>query len=71
MGAVAPRYVGSSQTRARTRVPLHWQADSQPLRHQGSPGLVFGIACSRFGFCFTGPGGGGASDDCAKQWIYL
>ena len=21
--------------------PLHWQADSQPLRHQGSPGLCF------------------------------
>ena len=21
--------------------PLHWQADSQPLCHQGSPGLVF------------------------------
>ena len=21
--------------------PLHWQADSQPLRHQGSPGYLF------------------------------
>ena len=21
--------------------PLHWQADSQPLRHQGSPFLIF------------------------------
>ena len=21
--------------------PLHWQADSQPLRHQGSPGIIF------------------------------
>ena len=21
--------------------PLHWQADSQPLRHQGSPGVTF------------------------------
>ena len=21
--------------------PLHWQADSQPLRHQGSPGFPF------------------------------
>ena len=21
--------------------PLHWQADSRPLRHQGSPSLVF------------------------------
>ena len=24
--------------------PLHWQADSQPLRHQGSPG---GLSCCR------------------------
>ena len=23
--------------------PLHWQADSQPLRHQGSPCLVFRV----------------------------
>ena len=23
--------------------PLHWQADSQPLRHQGSPGLRFWV----------------------------
>ena len=21
--------------------PLHWQADSQPLRHQGSPTIIF------------------------------
>ena len=21
--------------------PLHWQADSQPLRHEGSPGSIF------------------------------
>ena len=27
--------------------PLHWQADSQPLRHQGSPGRVFLIHCYR------------------------
>ena len=33
-GLVAPRHVGSSQTRNQT---LHWQADSQPLNHQGSP----------------------------------
>ena len=27
--------------------PLHWQADSQPLRHQGSPTwLFFNIFCS-------------------------
>ena len=36
-GPAAPRHVGSSQTRARTRVPCIRQADSQPLRHQGSP----------------------------------
>ena len=23
--------------------PLHWQADSQPLRHQGSPAIIFNI----------------------------
>ena len=23
--------------------PLHWQADSQPLRHQGSPNIIFKI----------------------------
>ena len=28
MGSVALRHVGSSQTRARSHVPLHWQADS-------------------------------------------
>ena len=27
--------------------PLHWQADSQPLRHQGSPGIVFLINVSQ------------------------
>ena len=31
--------------------PLHWQADSQPLRHQGSPWLCFlkrsWVACDR------------------------
>ena len=25
--------------------PLHWQADSQPLRHQGSPGCVLYVLC--------------------------
>ena len=24
--------------------PLHWQADSQPLRHQGSPWILYSIA---------------------------
>ena len=33
--------------------PLHWQADSQPLRHQGSPSIDFWTASSRtwFGNC--------------------
>ena len=26
--------------------PLHWQADSQPLRHQGSPVALFLTGCS-------------------------
>ena len=30
--------------------PPHWQADSQPLRHQGSPSLYFFINSARFGF---------------------
>ena len=25
--------------------PLHWQADSQPLRHQGSPVCLFAYGC--------------------------
>ena len=31
--------------------PLHWQADSQPLRHQGSPYSVF--KC-KFSLCLSG-----------------
>ena len=30
-------HVGSSQLRDRTHVSLHWQVDSLPLSHQGSP----------------------------------
>ena len=26
--------------------PLHWQADSQPLRHQGSPAMFFSNVCT-------------------------
>ena len=37
----APQYVGSSRIGDQTRVPLHWQADSQPLDHQGSPNPRF------------------------------
>ena len=40
-GPAAPWHVGSSQTRATNPCPLHWQADSQPLRHQGSPINMF------------------------------
>ena len=28
--------------------PLHWQADSQPLRHQGSPQLFFSYIAIKF-----------------------
>ena len=38
-GAWAPWYVGSSQTRDQTCL-LHWQADSLPLSHQGSPQYI-------------------------------
>ena len=34
--------------------PLHWQADSQPLRHQGSPYLFSFIFRSVFLFYFSG-----------------
>ncbi|XP_060001757.1 UPF0449 protein C19orf25 homolog isoform X1 [Lagenorhynchus albirostris] len=40
-GPTAPWHVGSSRNGGRTRVPLHWQADSQSLRHQGSPAFLF------------------------------
>ena len=36
--------------------PLHWQADSQPLRHQGSPIVLFLLAswpCCRRAFAFA------------------
>ena len=35
-GLVAPWHVGPSQTRDRTCVPLHWQADALSPDHQGS-----------------------------------
>ena len=38
MGLVAPLHVGSwFPNRGSNPWPLHWQADSYPLRHQGSP----------------------------------
>ena len=32
--------------------PLHWQTDSQPLRHQGSPGFFFNLFCRVLFFLF-------------------
>ena len=29
--------------------PLHWQADSQPLRHQGSPSILLNVISSHLG----------------------
>ena len=34
---VAPQHVGIFPDQGSNPCPLHWQADSQPLRHQGSP----------------------------------
>ena len=52
-GLVAPWHVGSSQTRARTRVPCISRQISQPLRHQGSPSYLlnqqFILIFCRFG----------------------
>ena len=36
--------------------PLPWQADSQPLRHQGSPSSVFLCTCALTQHCHTHPG---------------
>ena len=37
--AVSPQHMGSSQI--RDQIHVHWQADSLPLSHQGSPLLHF------------------------------
>ena len=34
---------GILQDQGSNPCPLHWQADSQPLRHQGSPQVIFDI----------------------------
>ena len=49
--------------------PLHWQADSQPLRHQGSPEDIFdcwhlGVGCCWHG---VGRGQGYCSTSCVAQ----
>ena len=51
MGLVAPRHVGSSRTRARTRVPCvgRWI----PLHHQGSPHGADSCAVPMALFCLT------------------
>jgi len=36
MGLVTPQHVKSSQIQGLNPRPLHWQADSYPLHHQGS-----------------------------------
>ena len=36
-GPAAPRHVGYLPDQGSNPCPLHRQADSQPLRHQGSP----------------------------------
>ena len=33
--------------------PLHWQADSQPLRHQGSPGLFYNSSSMILRICWN------------------
>ena len=39
-GLVSLWHVESSQTSDRTLLPRHWQADSYPLCHQGSPKII-------------------------------
>ena len=42
MGLAAPQHVESSQTRDQTcGAGVHWQTDSYPLYHQGSPHIGF------------------------------
>ena len=50
LAVVALQHVGSSQTRERAHF-LHWQADSLPLSHQGSPLHLLSIPWL-FPFCW-------------------
>ena len=43
--------------------PLHWQADSQPLCHQGSPVLKFLIIFDKDSYIFILP--------CSHAWLYF
>ena len=47
-GLVAPRQVGPSRARDQTCVPLHWQANSFPLDHQGSLRVSFYFIFSKY-----------------------
>ena len=40
--------------------PLYWQADSQPLRHQGSPQLIFWQRCRNISI---------GKEDCFQQMV--
>ena len=40
-GPSCPAACGIFPDQGSNPCPLHWQADSQPLRHQGSPGAAF------------------------------
>ena len=40
-GPSRPAACGILPDQGSNLCPLHWQADSQPLRHQGSPNLTF------------------------------
>ena len=58
--------------------PLHWQVDSEPLRHQGSPGLGFlsGSSCIR-ARCGTAEASGLRGSETQKgaslvaQWLRI
>ena len=56
--------------------PLHWQADSQPLSHQGSPPSLFFCLCFFF-FLLPYPGTwvvscllGGLRSSASVQWVF-
>ena len=41
LGPICSAAYGIFPDQGSNPCPLHWQADSQPLHHQGSPGLIF------------------------------
>ena len=50
-GPSCPAACGIFPDQGSNPCPLHWQADSQPLRHQGSPLLRF-FKFSKYAFAF-------------------